>query len=65
MSVDSLQRGVREEGTHIGIAFRVLDTNQIDVLPLEYHQTGNRVFSFRFGTVEKLDEDEGINRSTP
>jgi hypothetical protein len=67
----SCVRGVRVwhvygiASTYVAGSIRIGDSNEVSVLPLEYHQTRNRILYIGVAGVEELDEDEWVNGSTP
>jgi hypothetical protein len=51
--------------THVSGNIGIRYSNEISVLPLEYHKTSCRIFDARIATVEELDKNEWVNGSAP
>lgn len=64
-SDESRDWGVVCANAHVGGVIGILYSNKAPVLPLEYHQAGDRIFVVGLAGVEELGEDEGIDGSAP
>lgn len=57
--------GYRRGLAHLGLEIWIRDSHQIAISPLEYDHAGDGIVPLRGSIVEKLDEDKGIDRTTP